>query len=100
MTQLTPKQRAHLRSVAHPLRPVFQIGKEGLTLGTVQALRQAFRRREILKVRVLDGAPEETVAAASRLAEAIGGADVVQVMGRNITLYRPHPEHPEIQLPR
>lgn len=99
MPQLTAKQRAHLRSLAHPLRPVFQIGKEGVTIGTVRALRQAFNRRELLKVRILEGAPDEAQDAAGRLAVEVGGADVVQVMGRNITLYRPHPDHPEIRLP-
>lgn len=99
MTDLNSKQRAHLRSLAHPLRPIFQVGKDGVTVSMVSALRQAFNRREIVKVRVLDAAPSETHEAASRLADAVGGANVVQVMGRNVTLYRPHPEHPQIQLP-
>jgi RNA-binding protein len=99
MAELSSKQRSHLRSIAHPLRPVFQIGKEGVTISMVRALRQAFNRRELVKVRVLDGAPAETRDAATQLADAVGGADVVQIMGRNITLYRPHPEFPQIRLP-
>lgn len=100
MSELSSRQRSHLRSLAHPLRPVFQIGKDGLTPTVVDGIRQAFNKRELLKIRVLENAEESTQDVADRLARAVGrGTTVVQVMGKNLTLYRPHPDHPEIKLP-
>jgi RNA-binding protein len=99
--ELSSRQRAHLRSLAHPLRPIFQVGKDGLTENTVSAIRQSFARRELIKVRVLEGAPDDARELAARLAEAVGrGAAVVQVVGSVVTLYRSHPERPEITLPQ
>jgi RNA-binding protein len=99
--ELSSRQRAHLRSLSHPLKPVFQIGKDGISEGNVVAIRQAFNNRELLKVRVLDAAPEEAQHMANELADTIGrGTTVVNVRGHVVTLYRSHPERPEIKLPQ
>ena len=47
---LTSKQRAHLRSLAHHLKPLLHLGKEGLTESTYGAVESAFNTRELLKV--------------------------------------------------
>lgn len=98
--QLTSKQRAHLRGLAHTLKPAHQIGKEGVTPAALQAIREAFSRRELLKIRVLENAPEEARETAHEVAEALDGVQVAQVMGRTVTLYRRHPDNPEIALPK
>ncbi|CAN5499127.1 YhbY family RNA-binding protein [soil metagenome] len=97
---LTSKQRSHLRSLAHALKPVHQIGKEGVTENASKSVRDALRKREIIKVRVLDGAPESPREAAEKLAADIIELEVVQVMGRTLTLYRPHPDIREVVLPK
>lgn len=99
MPSLTSKQRALLRGLAHALRPVLHVGKEGVTEATVQALREALRTRELVKVRVLEAAPETTRETAAALADQIGSAHVVQVAGRTAVLYRPDPDAPTIHLP-
>jgi RNA-binding protein len=88
---LSPKQRAHLRSLAHHLKPILHVGKEGLSDSAVAAVELAFNTRELLKVKVTDGAP---------LAARIEGTHHVQTIGRTVVLYRADPEAPEIQLPR
>lgn len=96
---LTSKQRAHLRSLAHPLKPVAHVGKEGVTTAAVRSLEQALATREIVKIRVLEAAPEgvrETVAA---LTARIPHSHVVQTVGRTATLYRPDPDAPTVRLP-
>lgn len=100
MPSLTSKQRAHLRSLAHGLKPVLHIGKEGISDATLEALAEAFRTRELLKLRVLDMAPEDARSAAHTLADRVENAHVVQVVGHTAVLYRPDPDHPTIQLPR
>ena len=54
---LSPKQRAQLRSLAHPLKPVFHIGKDGVTETVLRSLLEAFTARELLKVKVQSAAP-------------------------------------------
>lgn len=99
MDPLTPKQRAHLRSLANHLKPVAQVGAAGTAAATLQSVREAFNTRELLKVRVLDSAPGDVRATAERMAAGLGDVYVVQTMGHVITLYRPFPEEPEIRLP-
>ena len=99
MVELTSKQRAHLRSLAHSLKPILQVGKEGVTEEVAASVADAFQNRELLKVKVLESAPLDAREAAGELAERVAGAHVVQVIGRTVVLYRRHPENPEIRLP-
>lgn len=96
---LTAKQRAHLKSLAHPLKPLFQVGREGVTPSVIGTIESALETRELMKVKVLEGAPVSAREAADELAGTVENMDVVQVIGRTIVLYRPHPEKPEIRLP-
>lgn len=98
--RLTSKQRAHLRSLAHELRPIVHVGKEGLTDAVVEATEEAFNTRELLKARVLEAAPNGVRDVAHDLAGRLDGVQVVQVIGHIAILYRPHPDAPQIELPR
>jgi RNA-binding protein len=100
MEDLTAKQRAHLRGLAHPLKPLLHVGKEGVTDDTVSALAQALSTRELLKVRILETAPASVRESADRLVAGVPDAVLVQTIGRTAVVYRAHPDHPEIRLPR
>jgi len=63
------------------------------------ALTEAFNTRELLKVRVLEGAPQDAPATAAILATRLPDVHVAQVIGRTIVVYRPFPDDPHIQLP-
>lgn len=95
---LNAKQRAHLKALAHPLKPIVQVGKGGVDDDVAASLADAFQNRELLKVKVLEAAPVPAKEAALQLARAVAGAKIVQVIGRTVVLYRPHPEAPEIRL--
>lgn len=97
--ELTAKQRAHLRSLAHHLKPVLHVGKEGVSDAAVRALEEAFRTRELLKVKVQEAAPISARDAGPVFVDRIPGAHHVQTIGRTLVLYRPHPEDREIELP-
>ncbi len=97
---LTKKQQSHLRSLAHHLRPVLHVGKEGVTETAARAVEDAFNTRELLKIKVLEGAPETAKESGAALAASIKGAHLVQVIGRTVVLYRRHPTKPEIKLPK
>lgn len=96
---LNPKQRAHLRSLAHHLKPIQQIGKEGLTEAVVRTIQDALNTRELLKVKVQEAAPLSARDAGAELAQRIEQAEHVQTIGRTVVIYRRHPEKPEIKLP-
>ena len=97
---LNARQRAHLKSLAHPLKAMAQIGKGGVDDTVVASLDDAFQNRELLKVKVLDTAPLSAKEAGEQLATRVSGARLVQVIGRTVVLYRQHPDNPEIRLPR
>ena len=96
---LSSKQRSHLRSLAHHLKPVLFVGKEGITDAAVRGLEEALNTRELLKVKVLEASPMDVREASEELAGRVDNAVVVQTIGRVAVIYRPDPEKPEIELP-
>ena len=95
MRKLTSKQRAQLRSEAHGLKPILQIGNEGVTDEVVRSAQQALNNRELIKVKVLESAPVDVREGADELAGRVEGAEVVQVIGRVFVMYRKLPEAAE-----
>jgi RNA-binding protein len=95
---LAGKQRRYLRGLGHSLEPVVLVGKEGLSEGVVGALDVALETHELIKVRLLEsvGADRHEVSAA--LAEA-SNAELIQVLGRTLLLYRARKKDPAIKLP-
>ncbi|MBA3821463.1 MAG: ribosome assembly RNA-binding protein YhbY [Deltaproteobacteria bacterium] len=96
---LTGKQRRHLRSLAHELRPLVQIGKAGIDDGLVAAIDRALTDHELIKVKVGDAAGVDRHEAAEALATKTH-SEIAQVLGHTVLLYRPHPEEPTIVLPK
>ncbi|GKV66751.1 MULTISPECIES: ribosome assembly RNA-binding protein YhbY [Sporosarcina] len=95
---LTGKQKRYLRSKAHHLTPLFQIGKSGLTEPILDQIDEALEARELLKVSVLQNCEEDK----TEIADTIGafkGIEVVQTIGSTIVLYRESKEKKRIQLP-
>ncbi len=92
------KQKRYLRGLAHSLKPLLQIGKSGLSEPFLKELEASLDRHELLKVKVLEEAPEDKKSCAAQL-DGWQGIAVVQSMGKTLTLYRPHPDEPVIQLP-
>lgn len=100
MSELSPKQRQYLKGLAHKLKPLLHVGKEGVTETVVRAVADAFNTRELLKIKILESAPDTARESGERIASGIPGAALVQVIGRTLVLYRRHPEKPEIRLSR
>ena len=94
---LTGKQKRFLRSMGMTIDPVVNMGKEGVTPTVVQAALEAIKKRELIKVRVLQNCFEEPEDAITTLAERCN-ADLV--IGRNGLLFRRNFDKPKIQLPK
>ena len=89
---MTGKERAAFRAQANALEPLFHIGKSGMNEGVIRQTDDALRARELIKVKVLlESSPITPREAADELANALS-AEVIQVIGGVIVLYRESPE--------
>ncbi len=94
---LTGKQRAQLKSLAHNLDPVVQIGKNGLTDSVIESLLGVLETRELVKISVLDNSPEEVNDIIERVLEGTG-AEFVQSVGSKLVIYKESKDHKKIDI--
>lgn len=95
---LTGNQRRYLRGLAHHRDAIVQVGHQGVTEGVVRQLAQALNDHELVKVRLAQAVDDR--AGAVQALGAGAKADLVQLLGRTVVLYRRHPKKPVIELPR
>ncbi|GEM_PF-415938 len=95
---LIGKQKRFLRALGTGLDPIIQIGKGGISGNLVVQIDEALEARELIKVRVLNNCSEEPKKLAKLLAEETNSV-LVQVVGRNLLLYRPSGKKNIIELP-
>ena len=89
---MTGKERAKFRAAANGLEPVFQIGKGGVSNALIAQVEAALDARELIKIKaLLETIPQPPKEMAQTIAERTG-ADVIQVIGGVIVLYRENPE--------
>ncbi len=88
---MTGKERAALRAVANGIDPIQQIGHNGVTDEVVRNVDLALKARELIKLTVLETSPQSAREAAEKLS-SLTAADVIQVIGRRLVLYRYNPE--------
>ena len=96
---MTSKQRSYLKGLAMNLEPVFQIGKLSVTPENIEAISEDFNTHELIKIAVLKNCIDDPKEIANVVAERTH-AQVVQVIGKKIILYKPFKEYPKIVLPR
>jgi len=84
---MTGKERAVFRKQANTLTAIFQIGKDNVTEPLVEAVDAALKKRELIKLSVLETSELSAKEAAAILAEATG-AEIIQCIGRKLVLYR------------
>ena len=65
---ITSKQRAYLRSLAHDLPTIMQIGKGGVSDAMVKTVCDALEARELIKMKVLENSGEAVRDVAEELA--------------------------------
>ncbi|EOT42585.1 MULTISPECIES: ribosome assembly RNA-binding protein YhbY [Enterococcus] len=86
--ELRGKQKRFLRSKAHHLQPIFQIGKGGVSGPMIIQIGEALEKRELIKVSLLQNTDEIATDVAHILADEVH-CQVVQIIGRVLVLYRP-----------
>lgn len=89
---MTSKERAALRAQANSLEPLFQVGKGGVNDALIAQTLDAFRSRELLKLKVLlETAPKPPREIAEEIA-AKTQSEVVQVVGGSLIFFKENPE--------
>lgn len=95
---MTSKQRAYLRGLSNKIEPIFQIGKSGVGNNLIQQLNDALEARELIKITVLETAPDSIKNIANDISIQTNSI-LVQIIGSKITLYKPRKNNPKIMLP-
>lgn len=88
---LNSAQKKYLKSEAHALKPIFQIGKDGVSEKQCQSILDALKAKELIKVKLLNSCPMTTNEAAIEIS-AMTKADVVQIIGHTIVFYKKSPK--------
>lgn len=96
---MTSKQRAYLRGQANTMEPIFQIGKSGLSENLIKQLYDAIEARELIKITVLETAPDDVKSLAVEIAEKTN-SELIQTIGNKITLFRQKEKNSRYELPR
>ena len=84
---MTSKERAELRAKAHHLRPIASIGKGGISDDFISNIDISLEALELIKVNILQNCDIPAEEAAQELSKRTR-SEVVQVVGKKITLYR------------
>ena len=95
---LTGKQKRYLRSLAHNIDPIFQIGKAGINDNMISQIDETLENRELIKIHILQNNFDDKNDLAQTLSQATN-SEVVQVIGSMIIIYRKSQENKEISLP-
>ncbi len=100
MASISQSQRQFLRRLAHDLKPIVHIGKNGLSDSLFESAGIAIDTHELIKVKFNDLKDERR-----ELAEELAGqlrAELVGVIGNIAIIYRRQPdaERRKIDLPR
>ena len=93
---LTQNEKRELKALASVEKTKYQIGKNEITDTVLILLDRALTARELIKVDVLKGASKLVMELAIDLSIKLH-AEIVQVVGRVIILFRRNKENPKIK---
>ena len=96
--KLSNKQKQYLKGLAHSLKPVVQLGNNGLTEGVLAEIDNALAHHELIKIKVPSDDREEK----SLIMDAIireSGAMKIQTIGHTMVLFK-QSEDKKISIPK
>ena len=87
MSALNNAQIRHLKSLAHPLKPVVLIGEKGVTQAVIDEIGVALKAHELIKVKIRCEEREERDGMIEQICRK-AGAQKVQRVGHTLTLFK------------
>lgn len=94
---LTSNEKRQLKAIASTLETKYQIGKNEISDTVIAMLDKALTARELIKIDVMKAVVNPVMEIALDLSSKLN-ADIVQVVGRVIVLYRYSKENHKIKL--
>ena len=94
---LSSGDKKTLKSIGNTLETKYQLGKSGITDTSVDMFDKALTAHELIKIDVMKNVTTEIMELALDLSSKLK-AEVVNVIGRTILLYRKNPKNPKINL--
>jgi len=92
MSFLSSGDRPYLRAMAHHLKPVVIIGRNGLAETVHQTIDLALKTHELIKIKFNDFKEKKEKDQLSSEIEGRLGCEQVGQVGHIAIFYRPHPE--------
>jgi len=96
---LNKKQIKYLKSLANTCENKYQIGKNEINENNIKMLSNALDKYELIKICLNRSVAEEKEEIANSLVECLY-AELIQIIGNVIVIYRKNLKEPKIQLPR
>ncbi len=100
--QLSSRQKQFLKALAHPLNPLVQIGKEGLSSGIIDTVKAELLNHELIKVKIGNNSGLEKHTTSQAVAEQTESV-LVQLIGKVFVLFKANLEKAKdsrIKLPK
>lgn len=99
MSELSGRQKKHLRALAHGLRPVVHVGKNALTDAVMESIAEALERHELIKVKFVE-LRDQKDEACDEIDQRLD-SQRVGIIGHTAIFYRQarDPEYRKIALP-
>ena len=96
---LTGKQKQFLRALANSRRPLFQVGKDGVTANVINTVSDSLEAHELIKISVLKTCGEDVREVALDLSAGTR-SQIVQIIGLTVILSRECRDKKRNELPR
>lgn len=96
---LNKSQIKFLKSLSNTIDNKYQIGKNEINDTQLEMLSHALDKYELIKISVNQSVAEQKKVFASQLVEYLH-AELIQIVGNVITIYRKNLKEPKIRLPR
>ena len=95
MSELSSNQRKILSRMAQTVKPVVQIGQNGLTDAVIKKIDQSLACHELIKIKFISFKDEKEILS-QKLCEALS-ASLVRIIGNTAIVYRPAEDTPSEQ---
>ena len=94
---ISGKERSYLKSLAHDLKPIVNIGKNSLTDEVITSIDEALEKRELIKIKILNNNLDDNDEIVDEVIENLN-CEFVSHLGNIFTIYRESKKNKKIDL--
>ena len=94
---ITSKQRAKLKSISHNIKPIINIGKNGISDNLMIQINDLLEAREIIKIKILSNNLDKSKNLINSIIKETN-SEFIQFLGNIITIYRKSKKNQKIEL--